>query len=192
MRIKALVAAVLSTAILGAVPLWAQGQSLADVARKEEERRKEVKQPSKVFTNKDLGEVPPAPAPPSADAGKGSADQATKDADKQKDKDKDKDKDKNNEPAKDQAYWAGRKNQLAAQLDRDQTYADALQTRINSLWADFTARDDPAQRAVLERDRQKSIAELDRLKKTIANDKKALADLDEEARRAGVPPGWLR
>ena len=82
--------------------------------------------------------------------------------------------------------------QLDLQLDRDQTFADALQTKINSLTTDFVNRDDPAQRAVLERDRQKSIAEVNRLKKAIADDKKAIADLEEEARRAGVPPGWLR
>jgi hypothetical protein len=34
--------------------------------------------------------------------------------------------------------------------------------------------------------------ELARLKKAIDSDKKAVADLEEEARRAGVPPGWLR
>ena len=77
-------------------------------------------------------------------------------------------------------------------LDRDQTFADALQTRINSLTADFVNRDDPAQRLVLERDRQKAIAELARLQQDIVNGKKALADLEEEARRAGVPAGWLR
>ena len=52
---------------------------------------------------------------------------------------------------------------------------DALQTRINALTADFVNRDDPAQRAVIERDRQKNIAELNRLKQTIQDDKKALA-----------------
>jgi len=36
------------------------------------------------------------------------------------------------------------------------------------------------------------VAELDRLKKQLLADKKAIADLEEEARRAGVPPGWLR
>ena len=41
-------------------------------------------------------------------------------------------------------------------------------------------------------DRQKAIDELNRLTKQIADDKKAIADLQEEARRAGVPPGWLR
>ena len=41
-------------------------------------------------------------------------------------------------------------------------------------------------------ERQKAIDELNRLKKEIEDDKKAIAALQEEARRAGVPPGWLR
>jgi hypothetical protein len=38
----------------------------------------------------------------------------------------------------------------------------------------------------------KALGELDRLKQAIQNDLKAITDLEEEARRAGVPPGWLR
>ncbi len=38
----------------------------------------------------------------------------------------------------------------------------------------------------------KNIAELNKLKEAIAKGKTAIADLEEEARRAGVPPGWLR
>ena len=82
--------------------------------------------------------------------------------------------------------------ELQAQLDRDQTYADALQSRINQLTTDFVGRDDPAQRAVIARDKQKAIDELNRLKQSIVTDKKAISDLEDEARRAGVPPGWLR
>jgi hypothetical protein len=81
---------------------------------------------------------------------------------------------------------------LAEQLQHDETFAEALQSRINGLTADFSARDDPAQRAVIGKDRQKALDELARLKKAIDSDKKAVADLEEEARRAGVPPGWLR
>ena len=165
------------------VPLHAQ--TLADVAKKEEERRKTVRTPAKVYTNKDLTALPAGsePPPPAAAATPATlaadADKADKDA-----------KDKG--PAKDQSYWGGRLKALQSQVERDQNYADAMQTRINSLTRDFVNRDDPAQRAVLERDRQKSLAELARLKKSIADAKKGLADLDEEARRAGVPPGWLR
>ncbi len=41
----------------------AGAQSLAEIARKEEQRRKVVKKTSKVYTNKDLGQVEAAPAP---------------------------------------------------------------------------------------------------------------------------------
>src|SRR5262245_27035347 len=41
-----------------------RAQSLADVAREEEARRKTIKSPSKVYTNKDLVPVPPRSAPP--------------------------------------------------------------------------------------------------------------------------------
>jgi hypothetical protein len=161
--------------------LFAQSQSLADVARKEEDRRKNVKEPSKVYTNKDLGTLPPGtPAPPPPVPAPPAA--AVKETEKPADK----------EPPKDQAYWAGRMNELRAQLQRDETYVAALQTRVNSLSADFVNRDDPAQRAVIAADRQKAVAELERLKTQIETTKKALADLEEEARRAGVPPGWLR
>lgn len=175
----------LSLIVATAAPLCAQ--SLADVSRKEEERRKAIKEPSKVYTNKDLGNVPPAPAVEPTPALK--ADQA-KDADKAdaaKSDEKPEDK-----TAKDQAYWSNRLKVLQAQLDHDQDFSDALQTRINSLTTDFVNRDDPAQRAVIGATRDKSVAELDRLKMAIQGDQKAIADLQEEARRAGVPPGWLR
>jgi len=165
----------------------ALAQSLGDVAKKEEERRKTVPA-AKVYTNKDLGSVPASTPPPPPATAEGASEKPPSTAADKKDEAKDKDK----EPAKDKAYWASRKKSLQDALDRDQTYADALQSRINALSTDVVNRDDPAQRAVLERDRQKAVAELQRLTKQIQDDKKALADLDEEARRAGVPPGWLR
>ena len=67
-----------------------------------------------------------------------------------------------------------------------------MQTQINALTTDFVNRDDPVQRAMIAATAQKSIGELKRLNKAIVDDKKAIADLEEEARRAGVPPGWLR
>ena len=160
-------------------------QSLADVAKKEEERRKAVKETGKTYTNSDLKGVPPATGQSTtpADAAKPAAvdaDKDKKDSASQKDKSKDKD------------YWAGRMKELRGQLERDQTYADALQSRINQLTTDFVARDDPAQRGVIARDKQKAIEELNRLKQTIVDEKKAISDLEDEARRAGVPPGWLR
>ena len=182
------VAALAFLALTGsAYPIKAQG--LGDVARKEEERRKDIKAPAKVYTNKDLGSVPDAPSGTfSSPTASGSAStEAPKDAASAKSDDA---KDKG--PTKDQAYWSGRKKDLQTKLDSDQTLADALQSRINALNTDFVNRDDPVQRAGIDRDRQKANSELDRLKKSVQDGKKALSDLDEEARKAGVPAGWLR
>ena len=170
-------------------------QSLADVARQEEARRKEIRQPAKVYTNKDLANVPPptAPAPPSAPSEKpATAAAENKDGagDVQEPLQAQDAKDKG--LVKDRKYWSGRMQDLLAQLDRDQTHAEAMQSRINGLTTDFTARDDPAQRAVIFRDRQKAIDELARLQLAIQTTRKSIADFEEEARRAAVPPGWLR
>src|SRR5215467_13873082 len=178
---------VLMTAVTGlGTPRPARSQSLGDVARKEEERRKDVKAPAKVYTNKDLGAPiqggsasdAAKPAPSSADASK----EAAKAGD---DKAKD-------GAVKDQAYWAKRKKDLRERLERGKTQADAMQTRINALSADFASHDDPIQRSAIERDRQRAVDELGHLQQDIKDTQKALTELDEEARKAGVPPGWLR
>src|SRR5262249_19178300 len=96
------------------------------------------------------------------------------------------------EAKNDEATWRKRRQTLQEALDRSKTFAEALQSRINGLTADFSARDDPAQRAAVANDRQKALTELDRVKKEIAQHTKELADLQEDARKNGVPPGWLR
>ena len=177
-----------------AVPAVAPAQSLAEVARREEARRKAVKEAGKdagkVYTNTDLRpdiskSEPAASAPPAdktADAAKPSGDG----------KDAPADKAKPGEPVKDQAYWSGRMAAARSALERSKIFADALQSRLNALSADFVNRDDPAQRSQIELERQRATSELARVNKEIAEHTKAIADIEEEARKAGVPPGWLR
>jgi hypothetical protein len=184
--LRSVVTALLVLAGLGAGVQLVFAQTLADVARKEEERRKTIRQPAKVYTNKDLTAPPPGspqPVPaPAAEPAKGDT----------------KDKDKNAKPTdpkdvvKDQAFYSARMKALQTTLDRDSLAAEAMQTRVNSLITDFISRDDPAQKAVIARNRDQALAELARLKEAIVTEQKAIADFQEEARRAGVPPGWLR
>jgi hypothetical protein len=185
MRLQACLSVfVLAASVAVCRPLLAQ--SLGDVSRQEEERRKDVRAPAKVYSNKDLGAAPVIPSdeakPSRTDSSPAASDSA---ADGAKAGSK-------SEPAKDQKYWSSRKKDLQAKLDRDKVLADAMQSRINGLTADFAARSDPAQRAVIEADRKRALSELDSLKQSIKDDQKALADLDDEARKASVPPGWLR
>ena len=175
------------------VPTVAHAQSLAEVAKQEEARRKAVKEAGKVYTNTDLrpdiskGE-PAASAAAQTDKA-APADGAKPSADG---KDASADKKKTDEPVKDQAYWSGRIGEARSALDRSKIFADALQSRLNSLAADFVNRDDPAQRSQIELERQRAASELARVTKEIAEHTKAITDIEEEARKAGVPPGWLR
>ena len=92
----------------------------------------------------------------------------------------------------DERRWRERMTAARQALERAERRAAELQTRVNGLWADFTGRDDPAQRAAIEQERQAALAELEETRAGIDELARAVADVRREARRAGVPPGWLR
>ncbi|MBP1634146.1 MAG: hypothetical protein H6Q10_720 [Acidobacteria bacterium] len=106
----------------------ARAQSLGEVAKKEEERRKTVKSSGKVYTNDDLRRYPVTPTPVPAGEAEGAA-----------------------------APGAP-----------------------------------PAQRALVWSQRTAALEEMERLTQEIADQKKEIAAIEEEARQEGVPPGWLR
>ena len=186
---------VLGTFVLVLSASLASGQSLGEVARREEARRRTIKEPSKIYTNADLrggGRSSPPLVPPTAGAPPESAGPA-EEADTVPSADaKTVSLESAAEPVKNQAYWQDRITQARTDVDRTRTYLDALQSRINALTTDFVNRDDPAQRSVIESDRRKALAELNRLKSELDKQVKSIDDIQEEARRSGVPPGWLR
>jgi hypothetical protein len=168
----------------------AVAQSLAEVAKKEQDRRKSTKAtPNKVYTNKDLpqgAQAPPAapvdPAAPGQPPGQAAqAPPAQPPAAPQPPGE-----------VKDEKWWRDRITAVRSELQRSQLFLEALQSRVNALSTDYVNRDDPAQRAVIATDRQKALAEMDRVRADIERLKKEIADIEEEARKAGVPPGWLR
>jgi hypothetical protein len=170
--------------------------SLAEIARKEAERRKTAKEAKIVITEKNLpesarkpastaapadpnqsaqaGEQKPAPAGGAAAGGAAPAAAAA--------------------PAGDQGetLWRGRITQARETLRRNEVFLQALQTRVNSLAMDYFGRDDPYQKMKLAGERDQAIQEMEKVKADIEASKKQVADIEEEARKAGVPPGWLR
>jgi len=168
----------------GQIPAPAE-PTLVDVAKAEEARRKSVRKPAKVYTNNSLkpdnsasrpatSPAPPSTTVPEVNLPGGTAERAVE------------------TPARDQAFWSGRVTGVRTALDRSRIFADSLQSRINALTTDFVNRDDPAQRAQIDRDRKAALAELDRVRKEIEAQQKELVAIEDEARRAGVPSGWLR
>ena len=175
-------------------------QSLADVSRQEEERRKAIGVPGKVYTNERLRQEPPAsggstaapttavaPASAAPATSAGSTPAAAADA----------------TPAsaptaapadasKSEDVWRKRVATEREAVKRAQMFADALQSQINGLTTEFENRGDPAQRSVIGAKRQDALTELDRVKKEILEHQKAITTIQDEARRAGVPAGWTR
>jgi hypothetical protein len=183
----AVVAVVAVVAMFGVRSSAAQAPSLGEVAKKEAERRKAQPPSGKVYTNKDLPPSAqnrtPAPAPPPAETTIPLDPVAAAAAQKPEEPKKEE---------KDEAWWKARMNQVREELRRNEMFAEALQTRINALSRDFVNRDNPVQRAKISQDRGEALTELARVKQEIERAKKQIEDIEEEARKAGVPPGWLR
>lgn len=154
--------------------------SLAELAQKEQERKKALKgAATKVYSDKDLpktGAPPVASTVPSPTVIQPDSKPAETKPDDQKD----------------ETYWRNRITQAREAQRRSEAFAAALQSQINGLTTDVVNRDDPYQRAKLADNRLKALSELQRVTGEIEQAKKDISDIEEEARRANVPPGWLR
>jgi hypothetical protein len=178
-------AALLSLLLLSCIAAEAQNPPLAEVARQEAERRKATKASPRILTNQDLPKITGRPSAPAA--------AATPDAPLAADKaDAVAPAPEAEKLEKNETWWRLRIAEPRDALRRNEILLDALQARVNGLTSEFVARDDPYQRARIGDDRQKAILELERVHAEVDAAKKAIDEIEEEARRAGVPPGWLR
>jgi len=184
---------------VGVCAIGVQAQSLADVAKKTAEQRakkeadeKKVdaegvndRKPSseaKVYSNKDLKEVPSVTI---AGSSKPSAPIIVEDEQARQ-------ADYKTVAKKDEAYWKDRMQGLTAAMETDELHLAAMVSRVKSLEANFDGSGSISQRAVLRREYEEALTEATRLKAVVLADRRNTARAEEEARRANVPPGWLR
>ncbi len=172
----------------------AYGQSLVDLSRKEEERRKTIKAPAKVYTIQDVqkasGADPTVPQPAAPAATGAAAPAAAKPAEAAAPKEGAAPPPE--QAAKDEAYWRGVFADARDKLDRSNGFLSALKVQYDMLASRFAATSDAAERGALVAQMEKVQAEIDRLQLDIGQQSKDLADLEEQARKAGVPAGWIR
>jgi hypothetical protein len=193
-RGRALAGVVICTLVLP-VPAYPQTPPLAEVAKKEAERRKGIKETQKVITTKDLPESARKPkTPPATEMGAPAtaAGQPAAAGGGEAESQKPAAAAADSSTAKNEGYWRTRITQAREAVRRSEMFAEALQSRINALTTDFVNRDNPIQRAQIGEERQKALEELARVKSDIEQNRKLVDDIEEEARKAGVPPGWLR
>jgi len=195
--------------------------SLADLARQEEARRRAQKRPTKVYTNADVPVVAAAtaatatevsatpkegaeapqegPALATGATGAGVAasgvaqvqgSQAGSQATAQEGTASGP---RPGVKAGDETQWRSRMNTARDPVTRAQLQFEAMRTRVLNLQtARAVGSSEPGTQALIQRQHQESLQEFDRLRADIEKYQKALADLEAQARAAGVPPGWLR
>ena len=183
-------------AVLAALLAWlaAPPATIGEAAARETLRRELAGKATRLYTNVDLppalgqiegmaaeGPEPETAADPSASAGtrdgaSGPAAAAIPPA----------------AETRDQAWWQNRVAAIRESLERNTLRTEAMQARINVLTADVVSRDDPFQRAELRLQLQQALTDYDRLQALVIENRQSLERLRDEARRAGVPPGWTR
>jgi hypothetical protein len=165
----------------------AWSQTLGDVAKKEEERRKSITAPGKSYTNDDLRRYPvttPDPATPPAEAKpKAGEDTAGGAVDA-----------KTAAPSVDlgEDYWRKLIGDARSTRARSTTYLEALDSRIRAMTAEFYGQEDSAKRAAVWAQRTRVLEDMERLKQDMTEQDKAISKIEEDARKANVPPGWIR
>ena len=160
---------------------------LAEVAEREALRRQAT--PKSLATLTNLGmpaeavpgsavTMPERVAPPAAEsaAAKPAAAAAEKPAD----------------PPRDENWWRTKMGDARTAVERGLMAVAALQSRINALKTDVVNIDDPILQARARNDLGRALDELDRVNKQVDTDRKAVAALQDDARRLNIPAGWIR
>lgn len=163
-------------------------QSLAELSRNTESARNATpgSAPAKVYTNKGLPAVaplPPAPASTNSTAAAPAAPEAAPSTTSG---------DTLPPAAKGEAYWRDRMRPLRERLDSVRALADDTKRRADTL---MRAADRCFMLGIVCADYSESLRLTEEhkvLAAEVAHAEREVAALEEEARRAGVPPGWVR
>jgi predicted RNase H-like nuclease (RuvC/YqgF family) len=163
------------------------GDPVADAARKARAEQKTAPKPKKVFTNDDIPSAAPTPPPATADATKKTDGQSQVDGKSGK-----KELDPEDDP-KQQAYWQKRARTLRTKLSAAEQELDVLQRELSKDEVQYYP--DP-QKALMQQYNRSDInekhAKVDAKKAEVETLKQQIADLEDNVRKAGGDPGWVR
>ena len=163
------------------VTLDCSAQSVADAARKERQRQKQV-QSTLIYSNAGADKkavVPAPPAPVPAASTPAPAKPAAPSAPAA--------------PVHDEKYWRETFQKARENTKRADDKVRVLELKINQLNMELLNRTDIYNREYrVGPEIGKTQAELDAARKEAAQTNQKIADLEEELRRSGNPPGWAR
>jgi hypothetical protein len=199
MRRLGLVCVALASLLAGTTVVRAQ--SLGEVAKKEQEKQerkkkeKSGKPPAKVYTEEDLKKARESEAgavtvlPENGNVESGSASSSSDD---------DEAVSGEGRPAggkrRTETYWRGRATRARDAVNEADAKVKDLEARVTAIRNDLNPvnTQDPNRLQTRDRELREAIDALEAARQGADAARKALSDLEEEARRAGALPGWLR
>jgi hypothetical protein len=97
-------------------------------------------------------------------------------------------------PEMTEAYWRERATERRREVGRAEQRVPPLEQRIADLRNDRNPTNlmDPNREQNRQTQLAQAMADLERAKADVERAKQALTDLEEDARRKSIPPGWLR
>ena len=168
---------------------FAEDSPLVQAAKREKERREKLKQPAKVLTNQDIQKFKEkqGDTEESAETQESTpADASTATDQTAADKDK-----KEKGGGDDEEYWRARSAEASRAVEEAQKKVDEIQNDVDALWRAQTAVDDGQQKQLVTSQRGDKLNDLEKAKADLQAAQQAKQALQEEARRAGAPPGWV-
>jgi hypothetical protein len=166
----------------------AEDSALVQAAKKEKERRAKIAA-SKTFTNKDIEDFK-RKNNIEDDSSSAANQPQTQPAEETKSKEENQ---KKPDLADDEQYWRGRHQEANERLQAAEQKVNELQSDVNALTRQFYAESDGVGgRGQIEAQRNERLSDLDKAKAELEQARQALNSLEEEARKAGAPPGWVR
>jgi hypothetical protein len=185
--------ALLSTLVILVIAAAGNAQSLAELAKKEKERRAKAQANAKVITNKDTSKYKGGALTTSSGSTRGSRTVSKKSAGATTET---VEESENTEPmdffGRPESFWRQTFSDARQLVESLSNESKVLNLRIAELQNRFYSEDNGFKQQDIQRQIQKTIYEQDLNRDNLEKAKKALQELETEARKSGALPGWLR
>ncbi len=187
-------AVLLPVAFFFAIISAAQSQSLADLAKKEKERRAEITG-NKVITEKEAAKYRisvPEPATPDKPSGDTDSPKPEGESATTAQADKADPDEPTDFEGRTESFWRETMTGARQKVKDLTNEANVIQLSIADLQNKFYSMDNGFSRETIQRELQKTYYMQDLNKENLKKAEAALQDLENEARKSGALPGWIR
>jgi hypothetical protein len=173
--------------LAGVSPILAKGAiDLVALKKQEEERRKKISKSKQAITDtnvnkivsngKSYGFVQMESAGPPAEANGSAVSNSVGQTDE----------------AKQPEFWKKQQVELETQIAQLKEGIKSEQEELNKLWSDFYIKNIPAEQAAIKIEISQLTNQIEQKKLFLSQSEAQLVEFYEKARKAGIPPGWLR